>query len=53
VPVGFVGVAELSLTVAVQVVGVLVLTGDGVQVTALPVGCALVTVIAAVPELVV
>jgi hypothetical protein len=53
VPVGLVGEAELSLTVAVHVVGVFVFTGEGEQITAMSVGCARFTVSAAVPELVV
>ena len=51
VPDGFIGEAELSLTVAVQVVGEFVFTGDGVQITTVIVGCARITVRAAVPKL--
>ena len=51
VPVGFVGVAELSVTVAVHVVGLFALTGEGAQLTAVPVGWLAVTVRVAVPTL--
>lgn len=53
VPVGLIGEAELSLTVAVHVVGVFVFTDEGAQITAMSVACAVFTVSAALPELVV